>query len=1124
MSNTDSLGRDNEARNRIVSDINTNIFVEAGAGSGKTTMLVSRMVAMVEAGIPIDRICAITFTKAAAGEFYDRFQKLLIKRSNPDMEWKDEGRAGQLPKPDAESARRCAEALQNIDLCFMGTIDSFCQMILSEHPFEAGIPSDTQIAATEDADTFYRRQYVMICNGECGDSLAKMARAFRKLYWNAEEVFSEGIRFFMDNRNVRFNYNKTIVTDIDKTYAPERDELRRAAEYLAGHPEISNQDDSKSRNAWAVVGDTYKKLNRKWSRDLDNVIKALKDFKDLRVATEWMKDQPELEGVYVPHGGKNQWYDPDPQYLDSLIGKLQNYRYSISMEFFEECEPVIEAAMKERGFMTFFDCLYYLRNMLKEDAATGGKLIRYIYGRHSYFLIDEFQDTNPMQAEVFFYLTSENPAEKWTECSPCQGSLFIVGDPKQSIYRFRSADVSSFLHVKQLFKTNGGAILSLSRNFRSRRELCGFFNRRFTETMPEQTPDQSKFEEIPLPDETVDEFRGIYAYTSYAKKAADEHPEETDPIQIGKLVNQLVDNEKFMIRDKETRDLRKIKYSDIMVITAAKKNLGPIVERLDELDIPSRVEGSVPFSENDALREVCRLYASLADDQDMIALYGALTGKSIGLTQDEIRIYRESGGKVAMNAKPDDFDSANETAVKVYTAITRLKNLFGKAGNLSPAALFAKLLDEFHIYEVCRSANLEVVYYTLELIRNDEAVGKIVSHIDGKLFLETLISGESEQERCLSLNDNRDAVHLANLHKVKGLEAPVVILASASDYNKTGFRRIIHEDTGSEGYLFNLENPDVKNVNFFETADYDDEKNDEKTSGEAEGKRLVYVAATRAENVLIVCDRIQKSGKGEAHISKWKDLRGAGLTDFFSEFGEEEQKAGKPHTAAEAAGLYLEAEETSVLNDRSTEISGFTVENPSRLKLVSKVADEQEATVMTAPEDRGVHRAPAILGTMTHKLMETLVSSKNAADVKGVVGEILREYRTPTTEPYEKELSCALIEVAKRMRGGGYPQTNGLPQDILSELLQADEVYCEVPFCYAEEGSGDGPLPGKRLWNGVMDAVYRKNGSWHIVDYKTNADGSNLDIKYQAQLEAYVKAFRATTGENADARTYHIDI
>ena len=150
-----SLEKDTLSRNRIVSGINENFFVEAGAGSGKTTMLVNRMAAMVEAGLDISKICAITFTKAAAGEFYDRFQRLLIERSNPAFTGEDTDRPGMLPAPTEETRERCRKALQNIDLCFMGTIDSFCGMVLSEHPSEAGIPSDASIVSDEDAAGSY---------------------------------------------------------------------------------------------------------------------------------------------------------------------------------------------------------------------------------------------------------------------------------------------------------------------------------------------------------------------------------------------------------------------------------------------------------------------------------------------------------------------------------------------------------------------------------------------------------------------------------------------------------------------------------------------------------------------------------------------------------------------------------------------------------------------------------------------------------------------------------------------------------------------------------------------------------------------------------------------------------
>ncbi len=219
------------------------------------------------------------------------------------------------------------------------------------------------------------------------------------------------------------------------------------------------------------------------------------------------------------------------------------------------------------------------------------------------------------------------------------------------------------------------------------------------------------------------------------------------------------------------------------------------------------------------------------------------------------------------------------------------------------------------------------------------------------------------------------------------------------------------------------------------------------------------------------------------------------------------------------------------MNDRKAEEQTYSVENPSRLELSSKMSEEQGINVMQSVDDVSamtdqeakkaseVHRFPALLGTMVHKLMEMLVSTGNTVDAGEAVSEIIKEYRTPIIEPYEKDLTKALKDVAEKMRSGGYAQTNGLPQDILGTLLDADEVYCEVPFCYLEETQ-----EGKKLWNGIMDVVYCAGGKWHIVDYKTNADGKDLDIKYRNQLDAYMKAFKATTGNDADAYTYHLDI
>ena len=112
-----------------------------------------------------------------------------------------------------------------------------------------------------------------------------------------------------------------------------------------------------------------------------------------------------------------------------------------------------------------------------------------------------------------------------------------------------------------------------------------------------------------------------------------------------------------------------------------------------------------------------------------------------------------------------------------------------------------------------------------------------------------------------------------------------------------------------------------------------------------------------------------------------------------------------------------------------------------------------------------------------------------------------------------------LISVAYQIQSGGYPQENGMPQDLLKTLLSADQVYCEVPFCYRDPDEEENVV-----WNGIMDVVYFSGGQWHIADYKTNADGDDLDQRYQAQLKAYEKAFEAITGEKAEAKIYHIAI
>ena len=557
-----------------------------------------------------------------------------------------------------------------------------------------------------------------------------------------------------------------------------------------------------------------------------------------------------------------------------------------------------------------------------------------------------------------------------------------------------------------------------------------------------------------------------------------------------------------------------------MVITYGKKRLGPIMKYLEDRDIPTRVEGDVPFGENEALKEIYKIYSAVADADDRIALYGALTGKLIGLSGDDMLSFISNGGTISIKSSFDADQCTDDTAKLVASKIEELKILHIMAKRLSPAALFVNIMESYMVYETVEAENLEVVYYTLELLRSRERSGIVVSLKDGASYIAGLIAGNTDEERCLSLDTSRDAVHMANLHKVKGLEAPIVILAATTAFYNPNDKRIVHGDNGSEGYIFQLPRKDDDGNtrgSHFKTDAYADRLAEEKAASIAENDRLIYVAATRARNVLIICDSIKNSFGKEKHQSVWSPVMKPDIPDLFDTLTANSAAAAVQREKTDPADLYRQASNGCVLADRGAEEATYVVENPSHLHISSKVSEEPQTGIPETVSE--VHRFPALLGTMTHKLMEVLVSSHNRTDAAAVVDEIIREYRTSETQPYEKELAKSLSDVAQKMRSGGYEQKNGLPQDILSVLMGADDVMCEVPFCYRE----DCPV-GYKLWNGVMDVVYHENGKWHIVDYKTNADGSDLDSRYAGQLEAYVKAFRAVTGEEADAATYHIDI
>lgn len=1043
---------DRLSRDKIKNDIHHNFFVEAGAGSGKTTVLVDRMVSMVEGGIDIAKICAITFTKAAAGEFYSRFRT-------------------KLAKSNSEKAKK---ALKNIDLCFMGTIDSFCNKIIAEHPSEAGVPSNVSVISEEEEMLLYAREYSAILNGGVySEELTRKARRFDLLFDRSEKVFIALMGMLAKAKDAHLNY-QPVLGEPNDFFQNDRENLLSLLRALNSHRNEVSVKGQKPLEAWKITIASISVLSDSWDKHLDKIQKALGGMKGLRLNTECseMKEAlgPLFDYYFLPHLTRNKlaWYELSEERLKNLGNKIASYLHSIALDFASASLKAIASRLKVEGKLTYSDYLMYLRDLLREDAGKEGRLIDHIYQRHSYFLIDEFQDTNPIQAEIFFLLTSSIHHQEWKDCTPIPGSLFIVGDPKQSIYRFNQADVSSFLRVKKLFENpRVGEVLYLTRNFRSSDEMCHWFDDVFSKLLPSDTEIQSQFQKIPLGEKQpyAATLNGAYHYCFPNTKSP---KDSAEPECVARMIKGIVNNPSITIQDRDVNGVactpRRPSYGDFMVITPRKKYMNVYIKALADKSIPFKAEGIVDIPSCESLLELSYLFEAIAKPLDKKARYALENLTGFQLDEKKLLDYAE------------------------------------KAKRMTPASLFAMLMDEEHLFSVAGSDKAEILYQTLELLRNAEVGGEVNSLSEASAFLSSLISKEKKLERCSPLEENNDTVLVANLHKVKGLERAIVILVDPHGRAPKADKRIDYASNPPESYIFSV----TAGENFstlLQTPDYAAERESELAVLAAENTRLQYVAATRASNALIVAS---PEGSG-TEKSPWYPFLVDIKRDIFDLLDKNEDATTLEKETADAESLY--SSPVTTVSEKKKEAT-YIVRKPSSMKLKSKVSpDDGEEPEKKVPSGK---KNAALIGSIVHRAMEVLVSSADNVDKASLIEDILSDFDADS-----EEYRLILSSVIDKVRSGGFPQLTSVPEDILKELIEADEVYCELPFCYKK---------AHEIWHGVIDAVYQKGGEWHIIDYKTNAEAEGLDEHYQEQLDAYIDAFYLLTGKKADARIYHIDV
>lgn len=1059
---------DNLAREKISRDTDKNIFVEAGAGSGKTTQLVERMTALVANGVDIGTICAITFTKAAAREFYGRFQVRLAEL--------------EAETPDETVRENCRKALDNIDLCFMGTIDSFSELILREHPMAAGIPSDFSAAEESSLDGLYKEAWHKIVSGKCSSGLFDRFLRYRSACGLKNRYFMFVVKALAGRKDSDIKL-PVYERDINLAFAEIKRQTIQLFEYLTEHSEITYKGTGANKDKYVDqlerINAALSKLKENWSECLPDVAELVETADKYRVNCDRDSLPPEIAALLVKVGKTPNVYNVDVSGL-GLKDELKEYIYCVSMELAVPALKMITEDSLKSGRLSFLDAKIKLRDMLRNDAAKEGRLIRHIRERHSHFLADEFQDTDPVQTEILFYLTAKEPHPDVEKCEPEPGTLFIVGDPKQSIYRFRGADIAAFLRTKKRFEQGNGEVLELTRNFRSTNKLKTEFNRLFSALLPDDTEIQSRFEDIPV--EGGDDPGIMTGFWSYKTSKQD------DCKNVSNIIRALINDPACIVRDPEIKELRRLKYKDIMVITPGKRSITGFLTEFRKAGIPCYAEGGSQLDKCPSFLETLIVFKALAEPKNSVALARVLKGSCFGLTEKEFSAVLPVFSLIKF--KPTGHERTDR-------AFEKLKKLYDISKKLLPSVLFGKIITELDLLSHISADELECLFFARELLRGAETSGDVSGTADAAAFLEGLTT-DNKQERSLRFELAENSVRIANLHKVKGLEANVVILASPDKKSFPPSVTTIRKPGSAETFAFSFSNeftvPEVYTNRYFR-----DEYDAEETAGEAEMDRLIYVAATRARSILLVA----LTDSGQNYWSFLAERAEKELEyDIPDDDVKETEKVKVSDIKAEAADPFAEAKSKG---------KTYTLILPSKLAhetAVSSKAKEDSGEESSEQTETVKKRNAALTGTLVHRLMERLVTVRFKAEKSSIVKAVIADIGAD--ESYSEMLS----KVYDTVMNGGFKQEGDIPADIRAELDGA-ETMCEVPFCYTRSDE---------LCNGVIDLIYRKGEKLCIVDYKTTAETENLTENFRLQLEEYKAAVKQILGEEAEAYIYHIDV
>ena len=828
---------DAAARYRIATDTATTLFVDAGAGAGKTTALVERILTLVDEGVPIETIAAITFTEKAAAELRHRLRQRLAA--------------------EPISAVRQA-ALDGLDHAPVGTLHAFARRLLLEFPVEAGLPPGFDVLDELESQLALDERWEDLQDELLDDAHREVvtglsAADFVILCQWGRFGGVAGLRGIVDD----FQANWDLVAERVSRVAPSPPVVDVAD--LAG--------DARAVGATlAPAGDRQEALVSRVADLAEKLAAAgpgvgqIGALDALREATA----KPGLTGNKTNwrlHGGAEALNELRSRQValshaaDALLAPWREYRRLVVGAIAADFVLAGAEARAAAGTLEFHDLLVLARRLL----TTSGSTRRLLHDRYRRVLLDEFQDTDPIQLEIAVRLTAP-PDDQGPDAAtlrPAAGRLFVVGDPKQSIYRFRRADIAVYLAAPERI---GATAVDLTANFRSTNAVIDWVNGVFASVIQPRADVQPAYHPLdaarPGPRDHgtvhvlgVDEHRN----EAEARVNADELRWREAQDVAAAVATALRDQ--WPIGDGD--ELRPCRPGDIAILLPARTSL-PMLERaLSALAVPYRAENAAVVYLAPEIRHVMLALRAAADPTDQLALVAALRSPLYGCSDVELYDWKTGGGRWNVFADVPDPLADHPIAA----ALAHLRSLAERAHRLGPAELVDAVVVERRLLEVALAGTdardvWRRVRYVVDQARAwTDAGGRGLRRY---LRWTRFQANEGRASDTILPERDHDAVRIMTVHAAKGLEFPVTVVAGLTTLNR-GRRRLSVVWPPGTWTLAERDDP------IFETFKPLDEQ-----MSDAERRRLLYVACTRAVDHLVVSlHRKAEAESAEHGRSQW---------------------------------------------------------------------------------------------------------------------------------------------------------------------------------------------------------------------------------------------------------------